>query len=189
MLSQFGSDARSTEMENVLRARGAHHAITELYSPPRIVPLAERCGLKAGYSLDLAVRGPDGHFGDFTRLGDRVKVWKLIARDRPCIIIGSPPCTLFSQLQNLSRGKPGGEERYPHPRTHAELHLAFCTRVYRHQLRQGIFFTRTPCRSQFVEFDVCRGLDEVTYGGGGQSPYVCCLAWRLRGTMVSLDQQ
>lgn len=69
-------------MEKVLGAKGAGHAVTELYSRPRDVPLAKRYGLTAGYGLDLTVRGPDGHVLDFSKLRDRVKLWKLIARDR-----------------------------------------------------------------------------------------------------------
>lgn len=121
-LNKFEGDTRAVEMEHIVQARGAHHALSELYSPPRIVPLAKRYGLKLGYSLDLTVRGPDGHFWDFSKLNYRVKLRALIARDTPYIIIGPQPCATCSQLQNISRYRPGGEERYQRSRKQAELH-------------------------------------------------------------------
>ena len=62
VLDQLSQETRSMEMENVLEAKGADHGVIELYSRPRIVPLAKRYGLTVGYSLDLTMRGPDGQF-------------------------------------------------------------------------------------------------------------------------------
>ena len=45
--------------------------------------------LKNGFNLDLAA--------------DRRKAWDSIIKDKPKLVIGSPPCTLFSRLQELNK--------------------------------------------------------------------------------------
>ena len=34
---------------------------------------------------------------------DRDRCWEAIKRDKPSIVIGLPPCTLFSKLQELNK--------------------------------------------------------------------------------------
>ena len=90
-LNRLDEYAKQLETEAIVRARGAHHAITEIYSPPRITTLAKQMGLQPGYALDLTSRAPDGRFWDFSKARDRLKCWRLLRRDRPYLLIGSPP--------------------------------------------------------------------------------------------------
>ena len=97
-----------------------------------------------GDSLDLTARRPGGLRWDFTKASDRLKVWKLIRRERPYIIVGSPPCTMCSSLQNIARAKPGGEQRCQEKLGEAMVNLEFCAKLYRHQISQGVYFLHEP---------------------------------------------
>ena len=84
--------------------------VSEMFSPPRITPFASRAGLKAGWSMDIASRDPWS--GVSWDLGDRqvqAKALRLIAQHKPNFLILSPPCTMFSNLQNLNRSKGSKE--------------------------------------------------------------------------------
>ena len=70
--------------------------ITEVYSPARVNEVARRWGLKPGSSVDLT----NGY--DFTKPEARKRAWAKIKEEDPFLIIGSPPCTLFSLLQELN---------------------------------------------------------------------------------------
>ena len=85
----------------------AQGSISEIYSPPRVVPHAEKAGFGAGWSLDLTVNDEDGEPWDFSRHECREKARQLIHKTRPLLLVGSPMCTWFSVLQNLNKKKMG----------------------------------------------------------------------------------
>ena len=64
--------------------------VTEVFSPARLNKLAAKFGLAPGASLDLT------NGWDFSCAEDRLRAWKLIKKTVPYVIIGCPPCTLFS---------------------------------------------------------------------------------------------
>ena len=68
--------------------------ITEIYSPRRVVEMAEQMGLRGGFSLDFTTGW------NFDNSEDRHNVWEYIIEARPFVVIGSPMHTMFSQLQN-----------------------------------------------------------------------------------------
>ena len=84
---------RLVHMEVVRRRFGCKSDLSEVYSPPRIVTVAEAAGLRGGFSLDLTARGPDGHAWDFTKWSCRRRALELVQQQRPYLLIGSPPCT------------------------------------------------------------------------------------------------
>ena len=52
----------------VVRAKlGCKHDVSEFYSPPRVVKMARKLGMKGGVSLDLTVPASDGFVWDFSR--------------------------------------------------------------------------------------------------------------------------
>ena len=67
------------------------------------------------------------------------RVIKMIEQDKPLFIIGSPPCTVFSNLQNLSRDKRDAAIVYEELRV-GRAHLEFCARLYETQVKGGRFF-------------------------------------------------
>ena len=85
--------------------------VSEVYSQPRI---AQEAALKTfggtilrpGWSLDLTMDDPlTGQPWDLGKREVRARVRKLVAESKPFMLIGSPPCTMFSTLQNLSKAK------------------------------------------------------------------------------------
>ena len=69
--------------------------VSEVFSPPRVGKEAMKFGLEVGDAMDLATGW------DFTKEEDRVKAEKYVDEKKPQVLIGSPPCVVFSQLQPL----------------------------------------------------------------------------------------
>ena len=73
------------------------HDVCEVFSPPRICAAAREQGLKGGWSVDLTIRDPGtGRSFDLRNPKDQKEVKRMIRRDRPTVLIVSPPCTAFS---------------------------------------------------------------------------------------------
>ena len=110
-LESFGADKdqlmkRVIELNEVVVSMGAIGVdVSEIYSPPRVVALATRYGLRPGFSLDLSVNDECGKPWDFTDPAQRDKAREMVTEQKPWLIIGSPPCTKFSILQNLNISK------------------------------------------------------------------------------------
>ena len=83
----------------------------EIYSPPRVCAEAatQKFGgviLRPGWSLDLTTTDPStGMPWDLSDARVQRKVKQLIRETEPFCVVGSPPCTVFSPLQELSRKK------------------------------------------------------------------------------------
>ena len=71
-------------------------AVSEVYSPPRIVPEAVRQGLDGGGSYDIKTGF------DLKNTSDLKKMWKELREDDPELTVLCPPCTSFSHLQGLN---------------------------------------------------------------------------------------
>lgn len=75
---------------------------------------------------------------------DRKRAWKLIKETQPYIVIGSPPCTMFSNLQQLSlhahRHDPQWLDFFAGEEKKAVAHIDFCMLLYRCQMRNGRHF-------------------------------------------------
>ena len=133
----------------------AQGSIAEVYSPPRVVPHAEKAGFMPGRSLYLTVNDEDGQPHDFSRHECREKARRLIHKTKPLLLIGSPMCTWFSVLQNLNR-KHMSEEEWNRAYKKAVEHIKFVFELYDIQVRSGRCFlhehpaTATICPLQVV---------------------------------------
>ena len=92
-------DATRTQMMAVAAKLISGVDITDIYSPRRVVEVAEQMGLRGGLSLDLSTGW------DFDIKADRDKVWDYIVEYEPMVVIGSPMCTMLSRLQSLYWGR------------------------------------------------------------------------------------
>jgi hypothetical protein len=123
-------------------ASAAAAKIVELYSPPRVtkeLSSMPMLPLSAGSTFDLR-RGADGRSWDFTKASDRAAALRQIRAERPALVIGSPPCTMFSRLNiNLNAKKIGAGE-WARRRAEGMVHLRFAVQVYQEQLRCGRHF-------------------------------------------------
>ena len=91
----------------------------EVFSPARVAKVCAKFGLVPGTSIDLTI---GWHFD----LGShRRKAVEEIRTDKPLVVIGSPPCTEFSQLQTLNAATQSAEwlQNYELRRQQAVRHV------------------------------------------------------------------
>ena len=55
------------------------------------------------------------------------------------MIIGSPECTPFSNIQNLNKARRSAED-IENEKAEARIHLAWCCKLYRAQIERGAYF-------------------------------------------------
>jgi hypothetical protein len=116
--------------------------VAELYSPPRVTTLIgslPHVNLEAGLTFDLRM-GRDGKCWNFLEAADRAKARQLISREKPFIVIGSPPCTDFSSWNTKLNHKRMSEHEVRRRKAEAETLLGFAIEVYEHQMRHGRHF-------------------------------------------------
>ena len=69
----------------------------------------------------------------------RERVRQLVTETKPFMLIGSPPCTMFCLLQNLSRNKRDPKV-FAKKMAEAEKHIRFCLELYEMQRSAGRCF-------------------------------------------------
>ena len=69
--------------------------VCEVFSPPRVGSEATKFGMTPGDAMDLTTGW------DFNLASHRAKAEAYVDREKPLVLIGSPPCVAFSQLQSL----------------------------------------------------------------------------------------
>ena len=82
--------------------------VSEVYSAPRVTEAARkfpRIGILPGTALDLTTCDEHGQPWDFGVPAMRRRAEELLDREKPVLLIGSPSCTPFSNIQNLNKNK------------------------------------------------------------------------------------
>ena len=96
----------------------------EVYSLERVAKLCKKYGLTPGCSLDLT----NGY--DFDKDADLERGWEIIKRDTPNTVIGSPPCTYLSAVQELNKclykDDPVWMEKLDDNSRKAKRHVRWC---------------------------------------------------------------
>ena len=113
--------------------------VSEIFSQPRICQ--EVSGrtfngetLRPGWSLDLTTLDPaTGERWDLSRPEVQSRVKRLIRTTQPLFVVGSPPCTPFSPLQEISRAKRDANVMAEELRR-GKAHIRFCLEIYAMQL-------------------------------------------------------
>ena len=140
----------------------------EIFSPPRVVPYAQRLGLRATTSLDLLTGC------DILTFQGRSMALTALSQQRPRLVILSPPCTMYSALQhmwNLSK-MPAAvrEEKLKEAKTFLRfaMHIAETQRaagrwfLFEHPQRasswadESVVTMAAQCGVEKVTFDQCR---------------------------------
>lgn len=113
---------RRNENQKIVMMIAAGTDVTEAFSPPRVAEAAKEMGLVPGESMDLKSGW------DFGKTADRKKAIQYIRDSKPFLIIGSPPCTLFSVIQGLNLYKNGTEWRqeFEIKKKQAVRHIELC---------------------------------------------------------------
>ena len=78
--------------------------------------MAKKMGLRAGWSLDLTTTDENGNAWDFNKVAMRNKAARKLIEDKPRLLIGSPICTPFSQMNNINYSRMTREEVEQEPR-------------------------------------------------------------------------
>ena len=101
----------------------------EMFSPPRMVPIFCSFG-GSGLSLDLKT-GWDASTWD-----DRSKLLRWHSDEKPDVIIGCPPCTMYSQLQHTNKRKMG-QDKFDQKLKAAHVLIDFQMSVFKSQVETG----------------------------------------------------
>ena len=70
--------------------------ISEVFSPERVARTCIAFGMVPGESLDLSTGW------DLSKVDGRRKAIRMVVRDKPKLLIGSPPCTMMCTWQGLN---------------------------------------------------------------------------------------
>jgi len=77
--------------------------VAEFFSPPRCASRARARKMVGGWSMDISHIDPHtGRKWDLANPKDVQAAWNLFYRTKPRLLVCSPPCTLFSQMQSLN---------------------------------------------------------------------------------------
>ena len=114
--------------------------VTDVYGTGNMIGMANKklrnLNVDGLCAFDLRVAKAGGTFGDFSKSKDRIEATEYIKREKPTWVIGSPPCTPFSQLQALSFPKmPPG--KVAQILRQGRMHLHFVLGLYKLQLDGG----------------------------------------------------
>ena len=91
------------DMEGLLSMSEGKYHVVEIFSPPRVCSRAREKGMRGGWSLDWQTRDPvTGKELDLRKEHTQKKAMAMLKRDKPGLLVASPPCTLFSALQHLA---------------------------------------------------------------------------------------
>ena len=107
--------------------------VSEVFSLPRVVPVAEKKGLGPGRSYDQL------NGWNFLLANHRKQCLQEIADQKPLMVIVSPPCVEYSVMQNCSRDKRDPEVQR-RGQTEAQILLNFAMQVCELQSQLGNFF-------------------------------------------------
>lgn len=96
--------------------------VVEIYSPLRVVEMANKVGFRGGWSLDFTTNDEDGMPWDFNdaRIGNRAI--REIVNDKPLVLIGSPMCTEYSTMNRINHSRV--------PRDEVEARLVYARRRF-----------------------------------------------------------
>ena len=92
--------------------------------------MAAKFGLAPGTSFDIT------NGWDFSKDSHRTSAWKLIKEQDLYCIIGSPPCTMFSMLQEQTKSVTKNEQLVARASRHSDFYCG----LYRYQLKRGKHF-------------------------------------------------
>ena len=88
--------ARAKRRRIKIDANKASNDVSEVYSPPRVIEVAEATGLKPGWALDLTVNKDDGKPWDLSLPANKVEALKRQEEEAQELLIASPMCAAFS---------------------------------------------------------------------------------------------
>ena len=137
--------------------------VSEVYSPPRVTAelrRQRRPHLVPGFAFDLTTLDPDDNQPwDFTIPAKREKARRMLAAQKPYLLIGSPMCTAFSTWQYLNESKSSDVAAVHAARQEAVQHVEFMMSVVQMQLHDNRYFLyEHPAHATSWQLDVVKEL-------------------------------
>ncbi len=116
--------------------------MAEVYSPPRVTAAAKllpELKLIPGFALDLTTNDVDGRAWNFAEKEMRERAMAKLKAEEPQLLVGSPMCTAFSQLQaiNVARRDPAIVRRELES---AKDHVRWVMKLCALQVRENRYF-------------------------------------------------
>ena len=113
--------------------------IIEMFSPPRVTTEAKNWGFRVGEAMDLTI-GWDVNIPEHRR-----KAEEYVDKNEPLVLIGSPPCVAFSQLQSLSLESDNEAKQL----AEGIRHMEFMAKLYKNQVEGGrVFLHENPAHAK-----------------------------------------
>lgn len=137
--SQWSDDLRRAPLEDPLadlRAVGAASRpvhFMEIFSNPRIAPKVALLGLRHGPSIDL------GTGWNLLLASCRLNLLKLLDILCPLVVMLSPPCTVFSQVQHSMEGRRKNQTEWEKRYDDGLKLWDFACKIFRKQILAGRF--------------------------------------------------
>ena len=131
---EFGGESGAKESKDV-----GNVDVSEVFSPPRVADMAMKMGLTAGTSFDITTVDEHGEPWDFNIPRMRHKARMKIQEERPELLIGSPVCTMWSQMMNINKDRMDPLE-YKERLNQARTHLKFVCELYIMQHEAGRYY-------------------------------------------------
>ena len=102
--------------------------------------MVERMGLIPGMSLDLTTNDPEDNMPwDFNKKEKRDKAEAMVKAKSSLLLMVSPMCSAFSQLQRLNFPRMSAD-KVEQVISHGVMHLEFCMHLCKLQHDQGLYF-------------------------------------------------
>ena len=76
--------------------------VAEVFSPPRLTRRAREFGLRAGFVVDLSTERRRGERWDLSLQSHVKALERLIRKEKPALLVVSPPCTDLCGLLRLT---------------------------------------------------------------------------------------
>ena len=102
-ISIVGTHNAQQESDTTIKQRGLERILTkmtsttmevaEVHSPERVTAMARSMGLNVGWALGLTTTDENGQYWNFDCVNMRNKATRLLLREKPMLLIGSPMCT------------------------------------------------------------------------------------------------
>ena len=100
--------------------------------------MCAKFGLEQGMAMDIK----SGY--DFDLAAGLARRGVVIKRVKPTLVIGSPPCTLFSRLQQLNKHMYQDSKtwlaKFQECMQQAKRYVKFCVDIYNYHLSEGCYF-------------------------------------------------
>ncbi len=131
----------------------------EVFSPPRVGKEARKYGLEPGEAMGLTTGW------DFNLRSHQEMLEQYIDDHKPLVVIGSPPCTPFSQLQTFRPDSRNKREKL----AEGIKYMEFVFKLYEKQVEGGrVFIHENPAQATSWALPVIRQIMEEMGGRRGR---------------------